>query len=465
MNEKIREVMEYVVHAGKSKGLEFCDVRVCKSVSTAIKIQDGVAREIAAGDDYGAAIRVFKNGAWGFASTNTIDKANLLKALSEAIPLTKRNHSRKLRLPHIRPTFGKAESTFKIAPSSVSESEKLKVLSILGKEARLYSKKIINTILAYADTSTTECVANSAGSYTQQTLTRIRLMCSVIASDGRRKQSMRKSIGKLGGFELVKELNPENFSIAAAKSALRLLDAKDAPSGEFTVITDPDISGLFAHEACGHNSEGDLVAYNQSILAGSVGKKIASPAVTLIDDATLPNKHGSYFFDSEGTPGQRRNLIEKGKVQGFMHSLETASLLKAEPNGSARAQLHQNMPIVRMSNTFFAPGNVQLDDLISGVKFGILAKGFNWGYVEVGRGQFTCNVQEAYAIRNGVIAEPYGNISIGGLTLETLKNVEDCSKEWAVDTPGMCGKGGQWMWVATGGPYMKIRKMVVGGFK
>jgi len=217
----------------------------------------------------------------------------------------------------------------------------------------------------------------------------------------------------------------------------------------------------------GHNAEGDLVAFHESIIEGMVGEKIASEAVTLIDDATYGDYtySGCYYFDSEGTPSQRRVIIEDGVLKGYMHSLETAALLDAEPNGSCRGYLHQNIPIVRMSNTFFAPGEYTLDALMNGIELGLLVKGANWGYVFVERGQFTCNIEEAYMIRNGKLAERISNVSIGGLTLDTLKRIEGCSKEFDLRlSGGMCGKG-QPMWVDAGGPYMLVGDVVVGGYK
>lgn len=461
----MRELMEEVIKLSKKTDVEFCDIRICENKGASIKIQDGVARELCSAHDYGAAVRVLKNGLWGFASTNNVDKSHLENTLKDAISLTQTKcKKKKFELPELLPNIGVGLSTFVLSPDMVSESEKLKVLSVIEKAGRTYSKKITNTILVYTDNVTKEFLLNSIGSYTEQNLVRASVSLSVTASDGKKKQSMRKRIGSLGGFEIIQNIDIEQFSKETAKKAVSLLKAKEAPSGAMTVITDPDISGLFAHEACGHNTEGDLVAHNLSILNGMKGKMIASEKVTLIDDATIPNRYGTYFYDSEGIPAQKRVLIDKGYFVGCMHNIESAALLGEKPNGSGRAYLHQNIPIVRMSNTYFAPGNATLEDLISDVKFGVLAKGFNWGYVMVEKGQFTCNVQEAWAIRNGKIAEPYGNLSIGGLTLETLKNVEDCTKEFNVDAPGMCGKG-QPMWVGAGGPYMKIRNMIVGGYK
>jgi TldD protein len=429
-----------------------------------VLIQNGVARELYSTSDLGAGVRILKNGKWGFSSTNLLNKKSLKTALENAVSIAGCGSAGNIRLKDVKDTRGIGLNIFRISPDIVSADEKVRTLSRIERAARKYSNKIKNTTLNYSDNIVVEYVFNSTGTHTRQTLIRTYCILSVTASDGDRKQSITRRIGRLGGFETMLKLDPDEFAVKTAEKAVGLLKAEKAPAGKMIVITDPEISGLFAHEACGHNAEGDLVAHKQSLFAGLKGEMVGSGCITLVDDPTLVNNYGSYYFDSEGTPTERHIIIEKGRLVGFLHSLESASLLGEKANGSARAQSHHYRPIVRMSNTFFAPGFATLDEIISDVEFGILAKGLNWGYVFPERGQFTCNVQEAYAIRNGKLAEPYGNLSIGGLTLEILKNVIDCSKEYDNSFPGMCGKDGQVMWVSLGGPYMKIKDMVIGGY-
>jgi DNA-binding CsgD family transcriptional regulator len=155
----------------------------------------------------------------------------------------------------------------------------------------------------------------------------------------------------------------------------------------------------------GHNAEADHIVAGTSIIAGKLGEKIASDLVTIIDDATISGKWGTYSYDSEGTPAARRIIIENGVLKGYMHSLETAAKLGMAPNGSARAQDYHSRPIVRMSNTFIQPGNLSFEDLIKDIGLGVYLKGGEYGYVFSERGQYTCHAGEAVMIRNGQLAE------------------------------------------------------------
>ena len=178
----MRQLMEEVARTAKKRGVQFCDVRICKNIGTAIRIQDGLARQLSSMNDYGAAVRVFKNGTWGFASTNSVDKKSMTRAMNDALSSVVARKS-KLSLPDVKPVIGVGLSTFTISPENVSEKEKLKVLSKLEGDARKHSKKVTNTELNYSDNVTTEYVANSAGTYTEQTLVRTTAGIAVTASD------------------------------------------------------------------------------------------------------------------------------------------------------------------------------------------------------------------------------------------------------------------------------------------
>jgi TldD protein len=308
-------------------------------------------------------------------------------------------------------------------------------------------------------------------------------------ADGLR-QTAHERKAQISGFELVEQLIPEEFSIRAANKAIELLSARPAPAGSFPVVFHPSITGLLVHEALGHNAEADQVWTGESILEGKVGQKIASSLVTIVDDPGIPDSYGSYKYDSEGTAGQRRVIIEKGVLKGFLHSLETASKFGTAPNGAARAQNYAHYPVVRMSNTFMEPARgeaaraghpsgtpvwaagregapetagVSFEDIIKPIERGIFLDRGQWGYVFVERGQYTCHAGSGRMIEHGRLGEPLRDVSVAGLTLETLKDIEAISSDFEMDMPGFCGKAGQGVPVNAGGPFVRVKSLVVGG--
>ncbi len=203
--------------------------------------------------------------------------------------------------------------------------------------------------------------------------------------------------------------------------AVELLTAENPPSGRFPVILAPSMVGLFTHEAVGHNAEADTVKSGNSILEGKIGKLIASPNVTMVDDPTFEGAYGSYVYDCEGTKAKKTVIIENGVLKSFLHNLETAHWFNVSPTGNARAENYSSPPIVRMSNTYMLPGKVKLEEILSSIKKGIFVEDVGFGgYVFPERGQFMFNANSSYLIENGRKTKLLKNVSLSGLTLEVL---------------------------------------------
>jgi TldD protein len=216
------------------------------------------------------------------------------------------------------------------------------------------------------------------------------------------------------------------------------------------------------HEAFGHNSEADHVLGGQSIVADKMGEKVASELVTVVDDPTAPG-NGMYSYDHEGVKAEPHTIVKDGVLVGLLHSLESAAKLNARPQGSARAQSHQSPPIIRMSNTYLAPGDMALDEILEGVRVGVYLTGSHSGYVETQKGQFTCRVEQGWLIQNGRLTEHLRDVSFSGLTLDAMKKISAVGKDFKMDAPGRCGKDGQSVPTDAGGPHFRIDGIVVGG--
>jgi len=229
------------------------------------------------------------------------------------------------------------------------------------------------------------------------------------------------------------------------------------------VVFHPSITGLLIHEALGHNAEADHVWSGESILKGRLNKEVASPLVTILDDSLAGDSYGSYEYDSEGTAGGKRFIIEKGVLKSFLHSLETASRFGVAPNGCARAEDYSSPPIVRMSNTYMLPGKSSMEELLAGIDRGVYLRDGHWGYVLIEKGQFTCHASGARMIEHGTLGEPLRDVTVSGLMLETLKEIEAVGSDFLLQMPGKCGKSGQGIPTDAGGPHIRIRKLVVGG--
>ena len=448
---------------------DFTEVRIVESSNTAIQIQDGKALKLASSGAIGAGIRVLKDGGWGFVSCENLrSKDAIYSAIKNARTLAVSSDKRWKEIRNIaaiKPSHYIVPLKIKTDPRNITFKKKMEKLSELEEKAKKYSSAIVNTVLNYGDSYVKEIISNSVGTYVEQEkiLTRASLMVTAYKNGVR--QSSHKSIAGTKGFEIIADLEPENFSHKAASRAVELLTAENPPSGKFPVILAPAIVGIFTHEAVGHNVEADAVKGGISILEGKIGKLIASPNVTMVDDPTIEDAYGSYVYDDEGTKTKKTVIIENGVLKSFLHNLETAHWFNVSPTGNARAEGYSYPPIVRMSNTYMLPGKAKLEEIISTIKKGIFVEevGFG-GYVFPERGQFMFDANSSYLIQNGRKTKLLKNVSLTGLTLETLLNVEAVSKKFSFSgEAGMCGKGGQGVPVDDGGPYIKVREMLIGG--
>ena len=268
-------------------------------------------------------------------------------------------------------------------------------------------------------------------------------------------------MGSRGDLAPVRQLHQEVERLS--RQAVELLSAPKARGGEYTVVLDPVLAGVFVHEAFGHLSESDFIYENDRLRElMALGKQFGSRELNIVDTATLPGLRGSYKYDDEGVPAARTYLIREGKLVGRLHSRETAAKLKEKPTGNARAINHRYPPIVRMSNTFIEPGAVSFEDMIGDIKEGIYAK--NWYGGTTSMEMFTFSAGEAYMIRNGKIAEALRPVVLTGNVFDTLKNIDAIGNDLDMNQGGGCGKGGQMpLPVANGSPHIRISRCLVGG--
>jgi TldD protein len=287
-------------------------------------------------------------------------------------------------------------------------------------------------------------------------------MCRASARDGANIQSYGDSFGKTQGFESVK--NREPLVERIAKIALDLLKAEPAQAGKYTVIIDPMLGGVFAHEAFGHLSEADFIYGNDRLRElMKTGAQYGPDELAITDDATLPGERGSFRYDDEGVPAQRTELIKAGRIAGHLHNRETALRMQEPLTGNARAVNYRCAPIVRMSNTFIEPRQSNIDDMFDATDRGLYVIGSRGGMTELE--SFTFSSQYAYLIEGGRKTRMVRDVTLAGNIFETLRNIDMIGDDLTLfGGLGGCGKGGQVpLPVGTGAPHVRIKNVVIGG--
>lgn len=418
-------------------------------------MKEGKIQEIMSGNNWGGCVRVLKNGAWGVSFTTDPSKLEEVASTSLKLASTLKND---VELAEAEPTQDHVKSKAKIKLQDVSMDEKKEVMSDVEKASKLDG--IVSTTVNYVDQEGTTLFANSEDTNLQVEDSRVALFLNAVAASEDMIQFGHKSTGGAAGFEVIQKEDLEKFGRTPAEKALRLLKAELPPSGKFPVIMDPELTGVFVHEALGHASEADLILQNDSILKGKIGTQIGAPNVTIVDDATM-DAFGYYPYDSEGVKTRKNILVKEGILVSLLSSRETASKLNITPSGNARSVVG-DQPIVRMSNTYLKPGEHKFDELLEDMDYGIYLKGSRGGQVDTGKGIFQFNAAESFKIENGEISTPLRDVSLSGNILELLLKLEAVGSDFKMGV-GFCGKSGQTAPVGDGGPHVKVKEVTVGG--
>jgi TldD protein len=424
---------------------KYADVRVERSVDSFIQITNDEVRH-AAGTHNGTGVRVLENGSWGFASSNSGEPLEKLLERARRLAILGKG-SISLALP---PPV-KKKVAWKAAPGGVEPM--VKALLEAGKGMK--AAEVAARTLTCTESQEVREFHSSEGAEIVQETGFTYLSCSCTArSGGMIQRGTSRSWSRKGFARLDLSAAQE-----AKEKALRLLAAAPPPKGRFTAVLDPEMTGVFSHEAVGHACEADSVLDRESILAGRLGKRIGNGLVTITDDPSADD-FGSYAYDDEGVEARKTVLVDNGVLRNFLNSRETARALGLEPNGHARADGYSSVPVVRMSNTYFGKGDASLDDVF-GVKEGVYLKGMRGGSVDIFSGGFMFKAEEAWRIKNGEKAGLMRDTTISGNILQTMLDVECVGRDFG-GSPGMCGKNGQSVPVSDGGPHIRVSNVALG---
>ena len=453
-------VLQRVLTAALAGGGEFAEVYVEDRRSSGARLDDGKIEEFTAGRARGAGIRVVSGASTGYAHTSDLSERALTEAARAAGAAARGAEGRTTVVALERrsaPTRPVRE-----LPETVEKLRKAEVLRRADDAARSAGGAIRQVSAAYSDARKRVLIANSDGLLVEDDRVRTRFMVSATALGDGGLQSGFEGPGHTVGFELFDQHQPEEVARTAADRALRMLDARPAPSGKLPVVLRQGAGGVLFHEACGHGLEADLVNRDASVFRGRVGTQVASPLVTLVDDGTFDRGWGTLSVDDEGHPARHNTLIEGGVLNDYMWDLLRARQGGRESSGNGRRETYQSLPMVRMTNTYLLAGETDPDDIIASTPYGLYCAALGGGQVNTATGDFVFGVTEAYLIENGRLTAPIRAANLIGNGPETLLAIDAVGSDfdtWA----GTCGKDGQGVPVSAGQPTIRVAGMTVGG--
>lgn len=455
-----KALLEEVLKKTLSTGADFAEIYVEHTKENNILMLDSKVDSITDTLISGAGIRILKGTRCISASCTSLERSDLLACagrIADALDATPEDTSVRLT----ERIFGDIHP-IRIVPDSVESGTKIDLLKEGYFAAKEYHQDISQVRANLLDVDHNILIANSDGLYTQDRQIRTRMAITAIASRDGENQSGSCSPGRRMGLELFDLISPKDIGTQAARQAVTMLSAGYIKAGRMPVAIENGFGGVIFHEACGHSLEASCVAIGQSQFCGKLGEKIANEKVTAIDDGTIPNAWGSVNIDDEGTPAQRKVLIEKGILKSYMVDKLNGRRMGMESTGSSRRQSYRWDPTSRMTNTYIDNGTDRNEDIIRSIEYGLYAKSMGGGSVNPITGSFNFAVNEGYIIRNGKICEPVRGASLIGKGSDILMDIDMVGTNLAT-AQGMCGASSGSIPTDVGQPLIRVSNITVGG--
>jgi len=421
----------------------------------------------------GIAIRVIVDGALGFSATDSLDEASIAEAVEKAVKSARSTASLvRTRLGMDDSRLGKARySVVEEKPGTATPVEDVirDVQDLMNSiSIQDLGINVASTLFNLSYTVEEKLVVTSDGAFVESRVPRLGVYYSITATREGERANRWNQIGGTGGLELIGKLRvKENIEDDLDSLKIYLVEAGRPPKGKLDVVLGPEVVGLAVHESAGHPSEADRLLGREAAQAGLTyrrrlrpGERIGSSHATVIDDPGIPGSYGFYLYDDEGVPVRPRYLIREGVLDEYLHNRETAYLMGTKSNAAARAKEWWAEPIVRMANTYFAPGDYRFEELVEDVKHGVYIKKYMEWNIDDYRWVARYVGLEAYEIVNGRLGRPVKNPALEVNSREFYSNVDAAGRDLQFFA-GTCGKGepAQGVPVWFGGPHIRLREV------
>jgi len=455
----LRKVLDIAL----SRGGDFAEIYLGYEHFSLVHMEEDIIKETAETIAQGMGIRVLCGDQTGYGYTSDLAPEKIRKAALTAASIASggaRSGPGRIETVKIKHNV----SLVSLPAHKTSLEKKINLVREAYASAQSFSPEVKKVKVSFQDSLEYVLVINSEGRLARDVRPLVKLVSMVIAEKNTKREfGFCGGGGRVGMEYFENTLTAREIGKEAAREALLLLGAVDAPAGEMPIVLSPGHSGVLIHEAVGHLLEADFNRKKTSIFWNKMGKKVGSEQVTIYDDPTIPLFRGSYNIDDEGTVPYKTLLIDKGVVRGLLQDKLSARLMNGKPTGHGRRQDFGHWPVPRMANTYIDRGEFAPDEILKSVKKGFYVDRLSGGQVE-DSGKFTFSVSLGYLIEDGRLAAPVKQATLIGTNVDILKKIDRVGSDltFGLQT-GTCSKEGQDVPVTDGCPTLRISKMTVGG--
>lgn len=420
MESFFSQVGERALQAARSRGLTG-EVFVMKGRELSLEVRNGEVETLKQAEETGMGIRIIDHGRLGFTFTTDLSVQAAEQAVLDAARQARYTAGDKSYeipsgngityavLPLFDPAIGRASLEDKIG---LARDLEIKARELDKRVERLDSS-------SYQETEYSVLLMNTREVYAYKKVNLCGINVSLAAEEGDDVQS---------GFAfMVKrrfdELDTLSVAREAVDGAVGLLGGKPLSTGHMPCVMDPYVVTRFL-AVLAQMLDADAVFKGRSLLKGCLGEEIFSPLLTIVDDSLLDNGIGSTPFDSEGVPGQKTALVEKGVPISYLSDYQTAVREKCPATGSARRASFRSLPSVGSSNFILQPGLIE-----PGVMLKTVGQGFyitdvmGMHMVNPVSGQFSVGAS-GRLIEGGELTRAVRGVTVAGNIKELFRSVE-----------------------------------------
>lgn len=445
-----------------ANGADTADLYFQHQRSNTLAMEDGIVSRASSNIAQGVGLRVVIGEQTGYAFTEDLTLPSMLAAARTAAAIA--SGSRVVPPQAFSPKKTGDLYATEVAWADVGVEQKLPILKRVDALARAADPSVQKVSVFWADADDRVLIATLDGHLITDHRPMTRLSAQVTATREGETQSGFSNIAAREDLSWYSDERIDKMVGEAVDRTLILFEAVRPKAGEMPVILAAGASGILLHEAIGHGMEADFNRKGTSIYSDMIGKKVAEPFVTIVDQGTIPNERGALNYDDEGAACGRTVMVEDGILRSYLHDSISSRQYGVERTGSGRRQSYQYSPMPRMTCTFMEDGPHTRDEIIAAVDHGIIAETYTNGQVQIGAGDYTFYVKNGWLVEKGRITAPIKDVNIIGNGPESLQRITMVANDAHLDTGGWtCGKNGQQVPVSQGIPTVLVSTLTVGG--
>lgn len=446
-----------------SHAVDFADLYLQSSRRESWSLENGIVSAGHFSVDQGFGLRACEHDQSAFAYSQQLTREQLHKAARSVRSIANKGRSAHLALAPRRSDAVPCYPAHDLL-DALTAQEKIALLERVEQLARQTDPRVISVTATLEMSYDLMLVMRHDQRLAADVRPLLMLYVRVVVEQHGRRESGSGGLGGRDGFTRLEPARLDAEVRRIVNSALTNLEASPAPSGELPVVLGNGWPGMLLHEAMGHGFEGDFNRLGSSVYATQMGQAVASPVVSIVDDARVPDARGSLSLDDEGEPGQQTTLIENGVLRSYMHDAMSARLMNLRATGNGRRQSYAHLPMPRMTNTYLQPGQYAAEEIIGAVRHGVYVADLGSGQVDIVSGRFSFQSTQAWLIENGRLTRPIRGATLTGNGPDVLRRISMVGNDLALDRGiATCGKSGQSVPVGVGQPTLKIDGLLMGG--